>query len=286
MLNLAAAVVLVLSGFAPADSDAGSEAIRRKAWLNIFARQAVDYRLSPAARPGEKFKLLPNPIFRHSAPSRGSDDLGAVWLWVYPDGRPAVIGTIFGWSVGGGYREVTHEFHSLAPEPITGTWRQAPRWLPGKAGLVWKPIPKAPTPAESPRKRLLQLRQLASRFQAYSINPQGSRWQLRLIPRPVYNYQLPDGSDTLSGALFLICQDTNTDVILSIEARRVGKAYQWCYGCASFADWQLHVLIDDTEVWTDPDWLHASRSPRDVHWVRRSARVKLPNKIESPAAGA
>ncbi len=239
MLNLATTSVLMLSCFGQADSGPTSQRTDRKAWLSIFAEQALDYRLSPAARPEEKFKRLPKPVFGHSAPSRGGDDLGAVWLWVDSDGRPAVIGTIFGWSAGGGYREVTHEFHSLASEPISGTWRQAPRWLPGKAGIVWKPIPRAPTPAESPQKRLLQMRQLATRFKAHSIDPQGSRWQLRLIPRPVYTYQLPRGSVTLAGALFLFCQDTNTDVILSIEARRTDKAYQWYYGCASFADWQL-----------------------------------------------
>jgi hypothetical protein len=97
-----------------------------------------------------------------------------------------------------------------------------------------------------------------------------------LIPKPFYSYEIKDGDATLGGALFAICQDTNTDVILCIEARRIDANYRWHYACASFADWELHVQLDDVEVWSDPSDRQASRGPTDVHWVKTIRRIKLP----------
>lgn len=265
-------------GIEPARKANGQETRR---WLELCWGHAKDYEISPEARPDRKFRLLPDPLFGHAAPSRGSDDIGAVYLWVDTDARPAVIGTVFGWSIGGGFRGFTHEFHSLDSGPITGVWRQKDRWKTSGPGLTWKSAPEASTPATAVALRVRQMRDLAQRFQAYSIDQKGGRWELRLIPRPVYQYELKDQTSALGGALFLFCLDTNTDVILALEARRSGDNLRWHYGCASFADWELHVQFDRTEVWSDPAYWQAARSSHDLHWVRRVEDARLPE----PSAG-
>jgi hypothetical protein len=115
-------LALALAWTLQAESDAQSDATLAKAWLKVCTRHAAEYWICPADKPEQPFKLLPQPVFRHSAPSRGSDDIGAVYLWVWDDGRPAVIGTIFAWSIGGGFRDSTHEFHSLG-QTATSTLR-------------------------------------------------------------------------------------------------------------------------------------------------------------------
>lgn len=284
-MNLALLLTVLLGSPGAQPSVRDSEAEEGKAWLEFFTSQAREYEIFPTDDSEEKFRLLPHPVFRHAAPSRGNDDIGAVYLWVQDDGRPAVIGAIFGWSVGDGFRQVVHEIHSLAAVPVTGVWRNRDRWTPRKAGIDWKLVSDAPTPARSSVERLRQMKFLARRFGAYSIDWRGDRWELRLVPTPLYKYELKADGSVLAGALFAICQDTNTDVLLWIEARRVEDVFRWHYGCASFADWELHVELDDIEVWTDPNAVKVRRGQSNVHWVRKIGRIKPPEDTKVPSVG-
>ena len=116
---------------------AGNDAQLVKDWLRVCKAHVDDYVISPADKPDEKFKMLTDPVFRHTQPVRG-DDIGAVWLWVQEDGRPAAIGTVFAYSSGvggGGYRFVVHEFHSMLDRPLVAMWRGKPQWSTDRAGL-------------------------------------------------------------------------------------------------------------------------------------------------------
>jgi hypothetical protein len=200
-------------------------------WLKVCKSHAVGYVIRPEGKPTSVFKLLPDPVFRHSQPVRG-DDIGAVWLWVDENGRPAAVGTVFAYSGGAGgdgYRQVAHEFHSLSDEPIVATWRDKKQWSPNKPGLEWKPIPGAPKPADSEAQRLWQMREFARQFQGHEADPRGGRWELRLVPKPVYRYELKKTEAVQDGALFVFCQGTDPEIFLGIEARRTQAGYQWHY---------------------------------------------------------
>ncbi|MEE8452178.1 MAG: hypothetical protein V3R99_09695 [Thermoguttaceae bacterium] len=270
-----------LSCVSQAAADRDAQAKLDAGWLKVCQSHAEDYVIYPTAEPKEKFKLLPNPVFRHSQPVRG-DDIGGVWLWVREDGRPAVIGTVFAYSLRvlpPGKRNVAHEFHSLATVPLTANWRTRQQWAPAKAGIEWKPIPDAPVAAESTTKRLLQMRQLSRRFHAYSIG-EGGRWELRLIPKPIYVYDMKDAGAVLGGCLFAICQGTDPEIILGMEARRDGENYRWHYACASFTDYELHVRLDDTEIPALPRGRYNDRT--DPHWwIGDLETTKLPEEKPS-----
>jgi hypothetical protein len=252
----------------PAPSDAAASARKlEQAWMKVFSKHAEDYKIYPADKPDNPFKLVAQPVFRHDAPSRNSDDIGGVWVWTDDGGRPAVIGTVFGWSAGDGSRNVLHEFHTLSAEPIEAVWRKRDRWLPAE-GSAFKEIAGAPAPDGSASKRRLQMRQIARRFSAYTIDPSDRRWQLRLVPAPVYQWDAGQSSERTGGAIFVICQDTNTDVVVCIEARTTPAGPKYFYTCASFADWEAHAEIDGKEVWFAARGDAASRSAKSPHWVR------------------
>jgi len=182
-------LALALAWTGQAESDAQSDAELVRAWLKVCTARAKDYRIHPTAKAEHEFQLLPSPVFYHNQPVRG-DDIGTVYVSVEGDGRPAVIGAIFGFSTSSlrdGSRTVYHEMHSLAEVPLTAVWRGEAESV--EAQFPRKPIPDAPLPAESASQRLRQVRLLSRRFHGHSIDGRGRRWEHRLIPRPLYDYE-------------------------------------------------------------------------------------------------
>jgi hypothetical protein len=272
---LAASVALAAQCQEPSAAEKAAIAQKNEqAWMKVFSKHAEDYEIYPAGKPDEPFKFVAQPVFRHDAPSRNSDDIGGVWIWTANDGRPVVIGTVFGWSVGEGLRSVLHEFHTLSAEPIEAVWRNRDRWAP-EEGVSFKPIPGAPVPDAAASKRRLQMRQIARRFSAYTIDRGGRRWQLRLVPAPVYQWDTDKSNGRLGGAIFVICQDTNTDVVVSIEARFTPDGAEFVYACGSFADWDAHAELDGKEVWFAAGDQGAPRNSKSAHWVRRVPSERL-----------
>lgn len=254
-------------------------------WLKVCSAHAQDYRMYPVGKPDNVFKLLPNPVFRHSQPVRG-DDIGAVWLWVGEDGRPAAVGTVFAYSGGAGgegFRFVAHEFHSLYEQPLQAVWRGQAQWSPKQAGVDWKPIPSAPAPAAFPAGRLRQMGELARQFHGHEIDSKKGRWELRLVPKPVHRYQ-PKTADTVQdGALFVFCQGTDPEIFLGIEARRVTGVYQWHYASAAFSDYEVYLRHQETEVWASPRGSYNDRTA--PHWWNgRIERTRLPEDTTKPPA--
>jgi hypothetical protein len=265
---LSACVALAARCQEPTAADAAASAQKsEKAWMKVFSKHAEDYKIYPAGKSDKPFRFVAQPVFRHDAPSRNSDDIGGVWVWTDEDGRPVVIGTVFGWSAGDGSRSVLHEFHTLSTEPIEAVWRNRDRWVP-EEGVSFKPVPDAPAPDASASKRRLQMRQIARRFSAYTVDNGDRRWQLRLVPAPVYQWDAGESSERLGGAIFVICQDTNTDVVICIEARATPDGPKFFYACGSFADWEAHAELDGKEVWFAARGEAASRSAKSPHWVR------------------
>lgn len=250
----------------------GQDAQRVAAWLKVSQDHAAAYRLVPKDNPDAPLKMLPTAVFRHSQPVRG-DDIGAVYLWVDDAGRPAALGTVFAYSYGGpGERWVAHEFHSLASTPLIGKWRDAEGWSPSEPGVEWKEVPKAPEAAESSNVRLRQMREIGRRMAAHTTDASDSRWELRMITQPVYQYAAQQPSDTVGGGIFLFCQGTDPEAILLLEARQVNGRRIWYYALAPFTDYGLTVTLDGSEVWS----LERNRRPTrtSTHWWNGRMEVK------------
>jgi hypothetical protein len=172
---------------------------------------------------------------------------GSVFLWTF-EGRPIVIGSIFGHPLGMGKRRLVHEFHAMAPDAISAVCgdEQKSVWEP-KAGLTLQPLADSPKPEATAAKRLVQMRTLGREFGGHIIDWRKERWELRLLPQPIYRYEkLP--KSVIDGALLALVSNAGTDpeVFLLLEAHEEG----WRYALLRFASSDLYVTRNGKEIWS------------------------------------
>jgi hypothetical protein len=280
--------ILVLVVFA---ADESGESLAKK-MFPIYAKEAADYSIAVESAPKQALELKKEPVFEWSNPVRGGVQEGVVFVWLR-DGRPAVIGSLFSQpdaKLPG--RKVFHEFHALDPEKLLVNRPGAlNEWKP-QAGLERKELADAGAPAGTPGARLVQMRKLAREFTAHEIDEDGKRWELRLLPAPLYRYPSAK-TGVVDGALFTLASNAGTDpeVLLLIEARLEGDKTRWEYACARFSDRSLYVQRKEKEVWSSirsetntrrHDPLHTYRSYADKIVTTEGkllARVRVTDKI-------
>ena len=240
---LASMLLLMLAD--PADTLA-------KTMLPVYVKEAEAYSIAPESAAGKPLELKKEPVFEWSNPTRKGLQQGVVFLWLR-DGRPSALGSVFSQAhdkpVG---RQLIHEMHALDPEKLVVTRPKGStnEWVP-QGGLGRAELPDAPAPAASPGGRLLQMKRLAQEFSGHSQDPEGKRWDLRLLPAPLYRY--PEAkSGVTDGALFMLISTAGTDpeVLLLIEARTENGKSRWEYACGRFSDRDLHVDRKGKEVWS------------------------------------
>lgn len=230
------------------------------ALMRMCREDTASYTLTFADQPKRKFE--PREVLKWTNPVRHRQ-LGVVHLWLH-EGRAEAMSTVFTSQSATNEAEnvVMHEFQSLSLRRITATGRDGQvRWSPAQPGLVLQPIAGAPEPADSAAVRLRQMRSLAREFSAHSISYYGEtqRWELRVLAQPLYRYE-PKTADVLDGAVFAFVSSAGTDpeVILPIEARKVGDRWTWHAAGARFSDHSLHLRHQDKDVWT---FLNEKRDP-------------------------
>jgi hypothetical protein len=222
-----------------------------KKMFPIYGQEAADYSIAVAAFPRRALELKKEPVFEWSNPVRSGLQQGVIFLWLH-DGRPAALGSIFSQPdlrLPG--RRVYHEFHALDPEKLLVSRPAAlNEWTP-QAGLERKELPDAGAPAGTPSARLVQLRRLAQEFSGHEQDEEGKRWDLRILPAPLYRYP-PARTGVVDGALFTLVSNAGTDpeVLLLLEAREEGGPMRWEYACGRFSDRNLYVQRKGKEVWS------------------------------------
>jgi hypothetical protein len=240
-LSLCHPVTLSTSG---AEPDTGLA----KQMLPIYVKEAETYSLVVESTPKQPLELRKEPVFEWLNPDRNAQQ-GAVFLWLR-EGRPAALACIFSHpheKLPG--RQIMHELHALDSEKLLVKRDEYNQWKP-EAGLARKELPDAPPPAATAGARLLQMRRLAQEFTGHSVDRDKKRWELRLLPTPLYRY--PAGkSGVVDGALFALISSAGTDpeVLLLLEARMTDGKMRWEYACGRFSDWELHVQRKETEVY-------------------------------------
>jgi hypothetical protein len=234
-------LILVLAAAEPSDSLA-------KKMLPIYVKDAETYSVAVEAAPAQAAELRKEPVFEWLNPARG-DTQGAVFLWLR-HGRPVALACIFSHPhdrLPG--RQIVHELHALDPEKLLVKRDEYNQWKP-QAGLARSVLGDAGAPAATPAARLLQMRRLAQEFTGHEIDRDGKRWELRLLPTPLYRYPSAKAG-VVDGALFALMSSAGTDpeVLLVIEAKEDGGKLRWEYACGRFSDWELHVQRREKEVY-------------------------------------
>ena len=250
-----------------------------KKLLPIYRKEVEGYTIAVESEPRKALELKKEPVFEWLNPARNAQQ-GAVFLWTRED-RPAALACIFSHpheKLPG--RQVMHELHALDAEKLLVKRDEYNQWKP-EAGLTRKELPDSPAPAATTGARLLQMRRLAQEFSGHSVDRDGKRWELRLLPTPLNRYPTAK-TGVIDGALFALMSTAGTDpeVLLLIEARQEKDKVRWEYACGRFSDWELRVQRKDKEVFSSiPD----EKTNPFFHDLQHLYRI-FPDKAVTPKA--
>jgi hypothetical protein len=255
-------LILALLGQAPPQAvDTQAES---KARLEFMKTSLAIYDVYARDNRNTKFRLMPEPVLRFTNPVGGSKD-GAVFLWLDAEDRPAAAVQIY-WNPS----EVwLVEFSSLFPGPLVAKSAQGRDWSPSRGGVVFKPVPDAPKPAETAERRLRQMRAMADGFSAEHVYKAVTRNTLRLLTKPFARYGKPR-LDVQDGALFCFAHGTDPEVLLMLESRPGKDGLEWQYAFAPMTSFAVNSSWKGKEVWSLPPQANGSaRDPSNTFHVRR-----------------
>ena len=265
-------VILALAADEPGESLA-------KKMLPTYVKEVETYSLAVESAPRQALELKKEPVFEWLNPARNTQH-GAVFLWLR-DGRPAALACIFTYphhKLPG--RVVMHELHALDAEKLVVTRDEYNQWKP-EAGLARKELPDAGVPADTAAARLVQMRRLAQEFTGYTVDKEGKRWELRLLPAPLYRYPAAK-TGVIDGALFALVSNAGTDpeVLLVVEAREEKSKTRWEYACGRFSDWEIRFQRKDKEVFSSAP-SDTSETNNFAHGPQHLYRI-YPEKVVTP----
>jgi hypothetical protein len=266
-----------LVGQTPPAAEAPSAA--PKTALDEFVAEAKEYTITERGVPDAPFALAPQPLLHWANPARNGED-GAVFVWTKA-GRPEVIASVFEYPARGSVVR-KHAFHSLSEQPLVAQFGNVEVWAPKAAGLKFAPVTGADAPAESPRRRLSQMRELARQFKLDLIDLRENKSELRLMTQPLVRYE-PTAGPAQDGAIFAFAIGTDPEALLLLESRRSGDAFRWEFAFARFHFVTITAEHDGKPVWSvqpDPDMMRTAfgvgdpQREKTYYSVIKSVRVE------------
>ncbi len=270
-------IILALTATIVTQAETQERDSNSPAWAIIARRHAAACKVYPTEAPDRPYSLLQDPVSHRAQDVQGSSK-GSVFVWREPSGRPAAICDVFLFENGPQQFRLNNEWHSLSDAPLRAEWSGQMLFAAELPGLKWQPIPEAPVPADKPQQRDRQARRLAERFSAHLFQRKRDRFELRLLPTPLYRFDTTGSESSLGGALFAFCQQTDPELLLLVEARRSGSGYRWEHAPAGFSDMDLYLHRDGVEVWRDAP---AFSSGVGVHSGGRVRVVDIATELEA-----
>jgi hypothetical protein len=246
----------------PPPSAERTEADRAAEAAVVAKEVAASYRVTTGKPPGETvLQLEPKSLLKWSNPVGGSFH-GSVFLWT-AKGRPEVVASIYKRYVPLPLH-LGVEFHSLTETLPTALRDGRNEWSPVRGGVEFRPLPGAPAPADTPARRLRQMRTIALEFSATKTDRKSVTRPLRLLTQPIYVYETADPG----GALFAFVEGTDPEVFLLIEVSGADKGRSWHYALARMNSVEFHVAHRGREVWSVPviPWTQA-KNPREPYML-------------------
>jgi hypothetical protein len=198
----------------------------------------------------EALKVASKPLLRYSDPTRGGINDAAVnvlldaTVWrLGTQGRPTALVTVEIYQAPDKSRILALEFLSLSPAKFALKHKtKSIRWDATDSALAMQPLPEAPKPAATAAARLVQMRQLARRFEAKERIKQDSI-ECRLLTQPIDRYQSAEDK-IVDGAIFAFANSTNPELGVVFES----DGERWLYGVIRLTAAQSRVLLDGKQV--------------------------------------
>ena len=238
---LACCCGLVLSACA---EDSPKAIAARKARLKAMQQTAERFKVQ--AGEGEQRKkvpLLEAPILRFDDPAREFHD-ATLWAWG-EKGRPLCLLTIEQYGDRSWF-----ELIALSSQRFTAE-AEALRWEPRASSIELQPFPDASPVSDKAPQRLAQMKELLGQLAAHEVGRTGSRYELRLMPRPLHRYN-DDKEKVADGAIFAFAYGTNPELLAVIEARGEPASARWQIGFARCGTAEQHVLLKAKEIFMLP----------------------------------
>jgi hypothetical protein len=158
-------------------------------------------------------------------------------------GRPKAIVTLEIYLADEGDPVLTYEFVSLTPQKFDMNRRaHGVQWLPHGTQLSMETLRGLAKPADTPRARLSQMRELARRFTAEEKLFE-ERISLRLLAQPIDRYD-DETAGILDGAVFVFANGTNPEMGLLLEC----SDKQWSFGTFRLASAALFAQFDGKSI--------------------------------------
>jgi hypothetical protein len=259
---------VVIAAVGEADEDRAASTTLRL-WVEYYQEVASGYDIRLQSAPDERLAVSAKPVLVYSNPTIGYDTHGAIFVWTR-NGRAEAIAAIWSKRIGAdskSLKNVNHEFHSLANEPLTARGTDGVVWSPSKPGLDFRLIPDAPEPAESRAGRLAQMRQISRDFTGFDLNPreEGSteevERELRVLAKPLYRYEEIDRKSDKDartnafedGAVFGLFLDWDPEILLVLETRPTASGPRWHYAVAHVDYKPLRLQYQSRDVWSKPE---------------------------------
>lgn len=207
-------------------------------------------------------RRVQEPLMYYGEPTRNNSN-GSVWSWG-DDGRPEAIMELY--QPSDRPQDWVAVISNLSGGRVRAARGGASWWLDNQSEVALRPVPDSTEVATQPRQRLRQMRKIAERFSAHQFwEPNNSRFELRLLSQPIARYS-DEGKGLIDGSVFVLANGTNPEVILLLEGGRSEDGnLRWEYGLARLGHAEMHVSLDDGEVWTVP---RVSVTPPDgAYWL-------------------
>jgi hypothetical protein len=258
------AVLACTCGFAwltslagPALAEDSPEAVAaREARLKGMQQIAARFKVQKIVddKPQE-VPLLEAPLLRFNDPAREFHD-ATLWGWGEA-GRPLCLLAVEQYGDRSWF-----ECISLSSARFTAE-AEVLRWAPKASGLELQPFPGAAPASDKAPRRLVQMKELLGQLRAYEVGRTGSKYELRLMPKPLIRYD-DEKAELVDGAVFAFAYGTNPELLAVLEARGAATAAAWQIGFARCGTAEPHVLLDEKEIFTLP--YATGTGPEDPYW--------------------
>jgi len=237
--------VLLTLGFAVLSQTPVAEGEAKQILYPYYAKQAAEYELFLDEQRKQRLELAAQPVLVWT---NADGFLGSVFVWTI-QGRPQVIGCVGSRQTEAGDCLPFRELHLLGQAPVQavefGDGKRT--WQPRK-GIEIAIVEGAPPPADSERRRLTQMRNLAREFTGW-MEQDGDVTELRLLPQPIFRYKSRE-QGVQDGAIFaLVWKGTDPDILLMLESRDVAGKPQWQYSLARLNWREMWVKRNEKEIW-------------------------------------
>jgi hypothetical protein len=250
---------------AATDEPTSGGSAEQKERLETMKRQAAEYELTLDRSPSVRLTLHGEPLLRfNNAVGDVIDGIAVMWK---EGERPAAFAQIF--QVKDGLW--IHECQSVAAAGFSMRAGETTLWDPDKAAQEFTKLPDAPRAAKGTVQRLVQMKEQAARFSAVddfkmrANDVESSRYELRLLARPVYRYK--DAKQGINdGAVFVFVHGTDPELFLILEHSGEGDKGVWYYSLAPMTCYAVTARLDGREIWSVPN-RHGKTTRRDSYYV-------------------